>query len=80
MVLCRVCIVFVHSLSYVMYSVLNTNGADGANVLNMNCADDANVLNTNCAAGANVLNTNCADGANGKMIETLMLTKGVLKI
>ena len=46
-----------HSLAYVMYGVLNTN----------------------CADGADVLNTNCADGANGKMIETLMLTKGCSK-
>ena len=55
--MCRVCIVLVHSLAYVMYGVLNTN----------------------CADGADVLNTNCADGANGKMIETLMLTKGCSK-
>ena len=57
MVLCRVCIVFVHSLAYVMYSVLNTNRADGVNVLN----------------------TKRAAGADGKMIETLMLTKGCSK-
>ena len=46
-----------HSLAYVMYSVLNTN----------------------CADGVNVLNTKRADGADGKMIETLMLTKGCSK-
>ena len=68
-----------HSLAYVMYSVLNTNCADGVNVLNTKRAAGADVLNTKRAAGANVLNTKRAAGADGKMIETLMLTKGCSK-